>query len=161
LRLELRARLEEASSVDRIRMLRELGDFEIKVAAPFIALRLRSEHVDDLPHEERRQLFAALCKLAPARAATIATEILERGRVISGEAHEETRALAAEALGRVGNSQEALEVLADQSTRRWKGSELVREAAQRALEMVVRRLEGDRPSQPARGSRPPPKGGAR
>jgi hypothetical protein len=133
------------------------------VAAPFIALRIRAENFDSLTFEERRQLLRALATLAPARAEKIALDVLEAKRLIAVGAHEESRALAAETLGRVASTQDALAVLDEHSRRRWGASEAVREAASRAHETARARIESaPRAARPSgaqeRGSVPPQTG---
>ena len=53
--------------------------------------------------------------------------------------YEETRAIAAETLGKIGASGKVSTVLSELAKRRWKNTERVREAARRALEMLKQR----------------------
>ncbi len=140
LRRELKARLEEASGTARIQTLRALADHEVRVAAPFLALRLRASSLDSLPFEERRSLFHALSVLAPARAESVAIELLGHKKLLSTGAHEETRALAASTLGEIASSQEALDALAHHAERHFGTSDRVRHAALAAAEAVRARL---------------------
>ncbi|MBK8996903.1 MAG: hypothetical protein IPM35_14305 [Myxococcales bacterium] len=140
LRRELKARLEEASGTARIQTLRALADHEVRVAAPFLALRLRASSFDSLPFEERRSLFHALSVLAPARAESVAIELLGHKKLLSTGAHEETRALAASTLGEIASSQEALDALAHHAERHFGTSDRVRHAALSAAEAVRARL---------------------
>lgn len=156
LRLELKHRLEDAPATERIQILRALADYEVRVAVPFLALRLKSTHLDSLPFEERRSLFHALCVLSPSRAEALAIEVLEHKKLISTGAHEETRALAASTLGEIGSSDDALAVLAHHAERHLGTSERVRHAAAQALEAVhARKLSGQH-AHPPRPTRPPP-----
>jgi hypothetical protein len=116
--------------------------------------------LDSLSFEEKRLLFNALCLMAPHRAESIAADILAKSRLITTGQHEETRALAAAALGAIGSSVDTLEILGDYARRRWNSSEAVREAAEQALPQVKARMELQRSrphSQPpgARSYRPP------
>jgi len=133
LRAELKHRLEECPATERIQTLRALSDYEVRVAAPFVALRLKSAHVDALPFEERRALFHALAVLAPSRAEAVAMEILGHKKLISSASHEETRALAASTLGEIASGEDALRVLTEHAERRFGTSDRVRQAAAQAL----------------------------
>ena len=143
LRLELKARLEEGLGIERIHTLRALADHEVRVAAPFIALRIKSPRFDALELEERRSLFHALAILAPARAESLAIEVLDQKKLLSLGSHEETRAIAAVTLGEVGRTEAALESLAHHAERRLGNSDRVRQAAERALALVQTRLTSD------------------
>jgi eukaryotic-like serine/threonine-protein kinase len=145
LRLELRALLEDREPDVRIAALRAMRDHGIRVAGPFLVLRIRSPQFDKLPPEERRQALATLCGLAPARAEAVCLELLKEGRVMTSDSHEETRALAAEALGYVAVGNEALEALGAASTSRWRNSERVRASAGRAREQAEIRLSSAPP----------------
>lgn len=139
LRAELKRRLEDAPASERIAVLRALADHEVKVAAPFLALRAKSKDFDGLPLEERRALLHALAVLSPARAEALAIELLEQKKLLSTGAHEDTRALAAGVLGEVSQSQEAMDTLAHHAERHIGTSDRVRQAAARALELVQAR----------------------
>jgi len=140
LRRELKRLLEDAPEKQRIANLRALVDGEVRVAAPAIALRLRAPDLDALAYEERRLLFNAICLLAPSRAEALAREILANKKLLSSATREETRALAAAALGATGASEESVTLLEELARRRWGTSETVRAAAERALlDMAARR----------------------
>jgi hypothetical protein len=139
LRLELRALLEDTEPEVRVAALLAMQQHGIRVAGPFLVLRIRSPAFDKLPLEERRQALATVCTLAPSRAEAVCLELLKEGRVVTSDAHEETRQLAAEALGRIAVSAEALEELERAATARWRNSERVRAEADRARERVRER----------------------
>ncbi|MBI3205000.1 MAG: hypothetical protein HYZ29_25915, partial [Myxococcales bacterium] len=143
LRLELKARLEDGLGIERIHTLRALADNEVRVAAPFIALRIKSPRFDALELEERRSLFHALSILAPARAEALAIEVLDQKKLLSLGSHEETRAIAAVTLGEIGRSEAALESLSHHSERRLGNSDRVRQAAERGRDLVRARLGGE------------------
>ena len=133
LRAELRGALEDANPAQRVASLVGIEQYRIKAAGPALALRIRSAAFNTLPARERKQALAALGKLMPSRAETIALELLNDQRLIPGEAHEITRELAAETLGVVATSKEARDSLEAAAKGRWRTSERVRGAAQRAL----------------------------
>ena len=86
------------------------------------------------------QALHTLSVLAPTRAETVCLELLGEARMVTSEAHEETRALAAEVLGTVASTAEAMAALDMASTARWKNSERVRISATHAKERAVIRL---------------------
>jgi serine/threonine protein kinase len=140
LRLELRALLEDPSSEVRIAALRAMHDHAIRVAGPFLVLRIKAPGFDRLDYEERRQSLHTLSLLAPSRAEAVCLELLAEARMVTSEAHEETRALAAEVLGTVASTPESMAALENASTARWKNSERVRISATHAKERAVIRL---------------------
>lgn len=144
LRKELAAVLDgEPSSVARIRTLREIQGHEVRAAGPFIALRIKSAGFSNLSFEERRQSLNTLGTLMPARAETLALEILRKDKLITLGSHQETRMLAADLLGRIATSDEALEVLEQLSRKRWGSNQELRDAARRAVEQFHRRRESE------------------
>ncbi|MBK7581286.1 MAG: protein kinase [Myxococcales bacterium] len=175
LRVELRQRLVEAPSSERIQTLRALADFDVRFAAPFLAVRIKSDELDSLPFEERRALLHALCVVAPTRAEAVLAELLAQKKLLSSSAHEETRALSASALGEVASSELGIETLVHHAGKHFGTSDRVRLAAERALQTVRARMAAGapahrsvkpgagrseappRPSQPPRLSQPPPK----
>jgi serine/threonine protein kinase len=148
LRRELKRLLEEAAPSDRIVTLRAICDAEIKFAAPFLALRVRAPKFDALEYEEKRLVFNALVLLTPGRAEALALDILDQSRLLSSAAHEDSRALAAEALGRTGASEDVLQALATHMRWRIGSSERVRSAAEAAHAIVKRRLTHSEPPPP-------------
>lgn len=79
----------------------------------------------------------------PARAETLALEILRKDKLITLGSHQETRMLAADLLGRIATSDEALEVLEQLSRKRWGSNQELRDAARRAVEQFHRRRESE------------------
>jgi hypothetical protein len=140
LREELRALIEDHEPAVRIAALQAMEHHNIRVAGPFLVLRIKSAAFDKLPFDERRQAFSTLATLAPSRAEPVCLELLQDQRMVSSEAHEQTRAAAAEMLGRISSSRKVVEVLEDSATKRWRSSERVRSAAKQALEQVAERI---------------------
>jgi serine/threonine protein kinase len=144
LRAELKRLLEDATPQARIVSLRAIADAQVRAAAPFMALRIRSAGFDGFPREERRALLNGLCTLAPARAETLALELLQKkAPLLGGSAHDESRLVAAEAMGRISVSPDTREALSEMANGRWGNSEL-RSALSEALEQ--NRERGARPS---------------
>jgi eukaryotic-like serine/threonine-protein kinase len=145
LRLELRRLLEDPEPGVRLATLRAIATHAVRAAGPSLALRIRSAEFDGLPYEERSQALETLCTLLPARAESVSVELLSDHRLVPTEAHEQTRALAAELLAREATSPEARDALEAATKGRWRNSERVRTAASRALVSFN-----------TRSSRPPP-----
>jgi hypothetical protein len=145
LRLELKGLLEDAHGEVRLAALRTIEKHKVRVAGPSLVLRIKSPKFDSLPVDERRQALDTLATLAPRRAESVCVEILEDARLLTSEAHEETRLLAVGMLGRIGESQEAKAALERLAGARWRASLRVREAAESAQARISRP--------------PPPKGG--
>jgi hypothetical protein len=144
-RLELKALLEDREVGVRLAALRAMQQHGVRAAGPALVLRIRSPEFDKLAAEEKKQALDTLASLAQNRAEAVCLELLAETRMVSSEAHEETRALAAELLGRIGTSPEVLEALGA-ATSKWKNSDRVRSNAHSALEQVQIRL-----------SQPPPR----
>ena len=155
LRLELRALLEDSEPAVRTAALRAIKDRMIRAAGPYLVLRIKAPGFDKLPLEERRLALATLAALAPARAEAICVEILTDARLVTIEAHEESRALAAEILGEIAEAPESIQALGVASTARWRYSERVRSMAGRARDQAEVRIS-QRPPGPVASSRAPP-----
>jgi hypothetical protein len=111
-------------------------------SGPALVMRIKSGSFDALPIAERRQAFATLSVLLPSRAQTIAIGLLRDQRVISTDAHEATRELACEVLGRVGSGRETREALEAATKSRSRSSERVWLAASAALSAFDARAGG-------------------
>jgi len=140
LRIELRGLIEDHEASVRLAALQAMEHHNIRVAGPFLVLRIKSEAFDKLPFEERKQALSTLATLAPNRAEPVCLELLNDQRMVSSEAHEQTRAAAAEMLGRISSSRQVIAVLEDAATKRWRSSERVRSAAKAAMEQVGARI---------------------
>jgi len=140
LREELRGLIEDHDAAVRLAALRAMEHHSIRVAGPFLVLRIKSEQFDKLPFEERTQALSTLATLAPNRAEPVCVALLQDQRMVSSESHEQSRAAAAEILGRISASKPVVQLLEDASTKRWRSSERVRAAAAKALEQVAARI---------------------
>ncbi len=136
--LELRRALEEAPAGARVATLVDAERHKVQAVAPPLIERLKSPSFSALPREERRQTMATLAAVSPERAEALAIELLLDARIRS-EAHDVTRELAAELLGRIATSREAAEALSAASKSHWEASESARAAAARALSMFTAR----------------------
>ncbi len=141
LRLELRALLEDDEAEVRIAALRAMRQHGIRVAGPFLVMRIRDDKFDRLDYREREEALRTVSVLAPTRAEDLAVELLSGTRMMSSEAHEQSRVLACEVLGDIAHSKEALDALQTASTQRWKSSERVRNAAANALKEIEARAQ--------------------
>jgi hypothetical protein len=139
LRLELRTLLEDREAGVRLAALKAMEQYSIRVAGPFLVLRVRASEFDALPFEERRQAFSTLASLAPSRAEAVALEVVKERKLVASGEHEATRELAVELLGRIGSTKETHEVLSELSTARFRNSDRVRTAAALALERMAAR----------------------
>jgi hypothetical protein len=140
LRVELRALLEDINAEVRIAALKAIQTHVIRAAGPFLVLRIKSDDFDRLPEDERRSLLSTLATLAPPRAEAVCVELLQESHLVSTTAHEETRALAAEQLGHIAETPEALAALEAASKGRFRNSQRVRSSAGIAHSQVEIRL---------------------
>ena len=154
-RLELKALLEDREIGVRTAALKAMQQHHVRAAGPGLVLRIRSPEFDKLSNDEKRLALETLVALAPARAEAVCLELLAEARVVSSEAHEHSRAMAAEILGRIGTSPEVLEALGEASSSRWRNSERVRQTAQRAKSHMEIRLSQPPIAHPPGGSVPP------
>jgi HEAT repeat protein len=136
LRLELRALLEDREPAVRLAALKAMERYTIRVAGPFLVLRVRSEDFDSLTTDERRQAFQTLAALTSTRAESVALEVLNDRRLVSTDAHEASREMAAELLGRIGSTKETIAALQEMAGARLRNSDRVRAAAMRAVEAI-------------------------
>jgi HEAT repeat protein len=151
LRIELRSLLEDKDENVRVAALRAMERYNIRIAGPFLVLRIKSADFDRQSQEERRQALTTLAALAPGRAEAIAIEILAETRVMASDAHEQSRELAADVLGKSANSAEAMNALQTAAAKRWLGgSERVRTAASKAIEAIAARSVGSQVGAQAR-----------
>jgi serine/threonine protein kinase len=159
LRAELSRALETDPSEARVATLAEVEKYKVKAAGPLLALRARSGGFDALPIKERRGVLHALAALLPSRAEAIAIELLRSQRLLAAEAHEVTREIAADLLGKIGTSPEARAALQDAAKARWlqRGGR-VRDVATEALAGIEkRRASGETAQVRPPASKPPGK----
>ncbi len=92
------------------------------------------------PAEEQRQVFEALYALNPPRAETMLIQVVDQHGLMSDALLDRTRTIAAELLGKHGDSQAPIEALEGAARRRpWNTPDL-RRAAGKAIELLTVRL---------------------
>lgn len=141
LRVELRTLLEDDEPDVRVMALQAMRKHMIRVAGPFLVLRIKSAAFDKLSIHERREALLTLATLAPSRAEAIGIELLAAQKVMSSPAREDTREAAAAILGRVGSSPQAREALERASKGKWRNSERVRASACESLDEMDERAQ--------------------
>jgi hypothetical protein len=132
-RSELVGLLHASDRARRVWVLVEIAKYRIKAAGPHLSLRIKSPGFDGLDEAERAQALTTLEAVLPSRIEEIGVELLADTKDPPSEAHEVTRKLACDLLGRLGVTPDArasLEALTN-GTRR--GSDTVRAAAKQAL----------------------------
>jgi serine/threonine protein kinase len=125
----------------RVAALRTLAFHQVKPAGPLLVRKIQDAAFQKLTVDERREMLAALYSLHPVRAEALSMELVQKHGVFStDEPLEQTRALAAELLGKETRSMEALQALLTATKRRpWNG-QLVRDAATAAAEAIAARM---------------------
>lgn len=130
------ANLLDAPDVDvRQKTLELVAKLGVTPAGPVLVRRIQSDTFHDLSVDERRSWLTALHTLKASRAESVAIEVLTKRRLLSGDAVEQTRALAADMLA-AQDTDEALKALDETLKQRWGTSAAVREAAQRAAATI-------------------------
>lgn len=129
----------DAPDVDvRKRTLELVARLSVVAAGPVLVRRIQSDNFHDLSVDERRGWLETVYLLKPARGEAVAIELLSKRRLLSSEATEQSRALAATLLGSC-DSPEASEALQTAAKQRWGTSNVVREAATKALAQIEAR----------------------
>ncbi|HQP33636.1 MAG TPA: Hsp70 family protein [Polyangiaceae bacterium] len=111
----------------------------VKALEPLLLERVQASTYQELPVRERRLLLEALASTNRPEAEVTAMSLLDKQQLIGGSSLDETRAVAADFLG--GSSSElVLATLQRAAKKRWFGSEVVRETAERSANRVAERL---------------------
>ena len=134
--------LAESPQADlRVAALRTLAYHQCKPAGPLLVRKMQDASFQKLALEERREMLQALYLLHPVRAEAVSIELLSKHGVFSTEdALEQTRALAAEYLGKETRSMEAVQAVIAASKRRPWNSQLLRDRATAAAEAIAGRM---------------------
>ena len=140
LRDELVKMAEHPSQELRQAALRTMAYHQVRAAGPLLVKRVQDPTFNQLPVQERRELFTALYALNPQRGEQLAVEIVQKHGLLVDEALEETRALCAELLGQNAQNREALEAVLQASKRRWWNTQPLREAALLSADAIAGRL---------------------
>ena len=138
-RTEVRKMLDDPSPTARQAALALVAERQLIAAGPAIVLQIQAPTFHALTADERRQWFGCLNALSPRRAMSVCAEILKEHQIIPTEAVEATRAMAADLLAGM-TSKEALEAAMEGAKKRWWNTAPVREASERAVEQIQKRL---------------------
>jgi hypothetical protein len=141
LRGELKSLLEEKKTDVRIMALRTIEKYGIRAAGPYLVLRIKSDDFDGLPAEEKQQALETLCALMKTRAEQVCIELLETTPLVTSSAHEQTREIAAQTLGKIGDSKTVAESLDRMAKKKWRNTEKVRVAATSAFRHVSQKID--------------------
>jgi predicted Ser/Thr protein kinase len=134
-------RLAEAPQPEvRAAALRTMAFHQVRAAGPLIVKRVQDPTFNQLPIDERRELFTALYALHAPRAEQLAVEIVQKHGLLVDDALEQTRALCAELLGQHAQNMTALEAVLAASKRRWWNTQPLRDAATVAAEAIAAKL---------------------
>jgi len=120
--------------------LRTMAYHQVRAAGPLLVKRVQDPTFNQLPVEERRELFAALYVLNPQRGEQLAVEIVQKHGLLVDEPLEATRALCAELLGQNARTMEALDAVLQAAKRRWWNTQPLRDAAMVAAEAIAQKL---------------------
>ncbi len=131
-RKEIAYLLEDPDEAARTRVLLLVGKLGVVAAGPAIAHGIHTDEFHELTMSERLLWLRTLGTLSATRGEAIAIELLSHRRLLSSEAVEQTRAVAAEVLA-IYDSPESNDALHVAAKQRWGTSSLVKDAASRAL----------------------------
>jgi predicted Ser/Thr protein kinase len=134
----------------RAKTLASIERLGVVAAGPALVRKIQAEAFHDLHVDERRLMLTTVCHLRPARGEAVAIELLSKRRLLSNEATEATRTLAAEVLADF-ESDETKEALQTVAKQRWGSSAALREAATKALVAVEARRAKKQPQTAAAG----------
>jgi hypothetical protein len=134
-------RLTDAPQAElRAAALRAMAFHQVRAAGPLLVKRVQDPTFNQLPIEERRELFTALYSLNGMRAELLAVEIVQKHGLLVDDQLEQTRALCAELLGQHSKDPGALEAVLGAMKRRWWNTQPLRDAATLAAEAIAARL---------------------
>jgi hypothetical protein len=136
--------LGDPDPIIRLAALEAIARHRVSSAEGPLLARITTPDFDALALDERRQILASLAAVSLARAEKVFIDLLGDTRLIAAPSHEQTRELAADFLGRLASSKEALFALTAASKKRWGNSEAVRTAALRGIELLCKRPSPDR-----------------
>ncbi len=122
----------------------------LATAVPTLVKRMSSPSFHEIPIPERRLWLTTLWDLDPSRGEAVVIDIVAGSKLIPSDALEQTRAVAADLLSRA-SSAAALEAARNAAKKRWWNTPSVREAAERAISAIERRIQASDPN--AGGSR--------
>jgi serine/threonine protein kinase len=151
-REEIAALLDGPDVAMRLRTLELVGNLNVVAAGPILGRRIQSDGYNDLSVEERKRWLETVTALKASRGEALAIDLLSKRRILSNDASEQTRVIAAEHLAQC-ESPEAIEALQTAVKQRWGTSAAVREAATRSIAAIEARqsAKSKRPEQRSEG----------
>lgn len=135
---EVLALLDDPEAAVREEALRVVGKFKLKSIGPEIVRFIGSPAFHSRSVDERKAWLQTLASLNPARAESLAVEMLTTWTFVPKPEHEKTRVAAAEALAAFG-SRHVVDAIRTATKKRWWNTPPVREAAERALQAISER----------------------
>ncbi|MBS2014584.1 MAG: serine/threonine protein kinase [Deltaproteobacteria bacterium] len=153
LRTELKKLLEAEDPGQRMAALLTIQKNAVRVAGPSLVLRIKSPKFEAVSIDEKQTALETLAALAPRRAEDVCIELVKNAGILPSEARDQTRLVAAELLGRVASTPDAVEALEAVASARWRTSEKLRNVARAAQQRLSRPPPGPMPSVPP-GSTP-------
>lgn len=147
---DVSAMVDAPDATTRMTALDLVASLNVVVAGPFLVRRAQSEAFHDLGIDERRKMLKTVCTLKAGRGEALAVEILSKRRLLSSDASEQSRAIAAEVLAEF-DSPETIEALQAAAKQRWGTSAIVRDAASKALATIELRRTKKAPVSVAEG----------
>jgi actin-like ATPase involved in cell morphogenesis len=125
--------LHDGDPANRIAVLGLIGERRLSSMGPTLVRRIEADAFHALSLLERGTLLEVVGALNPRRAEELAIALVSKKQVVPSDAVEHSRALAVDFLARVDSS-ESLALLEEIAKKRWGNSQLVREAAGRAVQ---------------------------
>jgi hypothetical protein len=125
--------LRDPDPANRIDVMRVIAGRRLSSLGPILVRRIEADSFHALPLDERSVLLEVVAHLNPRRAEELAIALISKKHVVTSDAVEHSRALAVDFLGGVDSS-ESLRLLEELAKKRWGNSQLVRDAAGRAVQ---------------------------
>ena len=135
---EVMALLDAPDVSMRLRTLGLVASLGVVTAGGTLVRRIQSDAFHDLSVDERRKWLETVIALKAERGETLAVELLSKRRLLSSDASEQSRTIAAELLEQF-ESKDTIEALQTASKQRWGTSTAVRDAAARSLQSIEAR----------------------
>jgi hypothetical protein len=138
----------------RLRTLDLVASLGVVTAGGTLVRRIQSDAFHDLSVEERRKWLDTVTTLKASRGESLAIELLSKRRLLSSDASDQSRVIAAELLAQF-DTPETVAALETAAKQRWGTSNGIREAAARALQTIEsRRAQSSRRPEPRPEGKP-------
>jgi hypothetical protein len=125
--------LRDVEPANRLEVLRLIGERRLSSMGPVLVRRIEADAFHALSLDERGALLEVVARLNPRRAEELAMALVSKKHVVPSDAVEQSRALAIDFLAGL-DSPESLALLEEVARKRWGNSQLVRDAAGRAVQ---------------------------